>query len=171
MRSILVWGLLVASLLSDARAQPGRITYNFNPGWLLYTGDTAGAESPQFDDGSWQAITLPHAFNEDDAFKKAIQDLTTGVAWYRKHFRIPKSDRRKKIYIEFEGIRQGGEFWLNGHPLGLSENGVMAFGFDLTPWLRPDSDNAVAGLVFQGGGQRTRARQKTRLPGGYAGKR
>ncbi|HWB92068.1 MAG TPA: DUF4982 domain-containing protein, partial [Puia sp.] len=92
-------------------------------------------------------ITLPHAFNEDDAFKKAIQDLTTGVAWYRKHFRIPKSDRGRKIYIEFEGIRQGGEFWLNGHPLGLSENGVMAFGFDLTRWLRPDSDNVLAARI------------------------
>ncbi len=32
---------------------------------------------------------------------------------------------------------QAGEFWLNGHPLGLHENGVMAFGFDLTEWLKP----------------------------------
>ena len=128
-------------------SKPARITYNFNPGWLLHTGDTTGSEQPQFNDTGWQPITLPHAFNEDDAFRKAIQDLTTGVAWYRKHFRLPKSDKNKKVYIEFEGIRQGGQFWLNGHPLGLSENGVMAFGFDLTPWLKPDSDNVLAARI------------------------
>lgn len=144
MRTILV---LILAISLKATAQPVRITYNFNPGWLLYTSDTTGAESPAFDDASWRAITLPHAFNEDDAFKKAIQDLTTGIAWYRKHFRLPSGDRNKKIYLEFEGIRQAGDFWLNGHHLGLHENGVMAFGFDITPWLKPDSDNVLAARI------------------------
>ncbi|HWB94150.1 MAG TPA: hypothetical protein VG605_19990, partial [Puia sp.] len=62
MRSILVWCLCLCGLWMDAEAQACRVNYNFNPGWLLYVGDTAGAETPQFDDGSWQAITLPHAF-------------------------------------------------------------------------------------------------------------
>lgn len=145
MRTILTGILLSAGLLT--MAQTKRITYNFNPGWRLYVGDTTGAESPQFDDAAWKAITLPHAFNEDDAFKKAIQDLTTGIAWYRKHFRFPKTDRNKKVFLEFEGIRQAGDFWLNGHHLGLHENGVMAFGFDITPWLRPDSDNVLAARI------------------------
>src|ERR1700730_6994643 len=96
--------------------------YNFNPGWKLLVGDPAGAEAVDFKVGDWQAITLPHAFNEDDAFKKAIQDLTTGIAWYRKHFRVPAEDKGKKIFIEFEGIRQGGEFYLNGKWIGRHEN-------------------------------------------------
>jgi beta-galactosidase len=35
----------------------------------------------------------------------SIHDLPTGVAWYRKHFRLPASSAGKKIFNEFEGIR------------------------------------------------------------------
>ena len=42
-----------------------------------------------FADLAWKHVTLPHAWNEDDAFRKDIHDLSTGIAWYRKHFRLP----------------------------------------------------------------------------------
>ena len=109
-----------------------RQKYNFNSGWKLFVGDASGAEKSDFDDSGWKSITLPHAWNEDDAFQKDIHDLSTGIAWYRKHFRLPANSENKKIFLEFEGIRQAGEFYLNGKFIGRSENGVMAFGFDIT---------------------------------------
>ncbi|MGH9819967.1 MAG: glycoside hydrolase family 2 protein, partial [Pyrinomonadaceae bacterium] len=109
-----------------------RTRYNFNSDWKLFVGDKPGAESPNFDDSGWQNITLPHAWNEDDAFRKDIKDLSTGIAWYRKHFRMPADSDGKKKFLEFEGIRHGGDFYLNGKFIGRSENGVMAFGFDIT---------------------------------------
>ena len=66
-----------------------RAKYNFNSGWKLFVGDPAGAEQPGFDDSGWRDVTLPRAWNEDDAFRKDIKDLSTGVAWYRKRFRLP----------------------------------------------------------------------------------
>lgn len=68
----------------------GRSKYNFNPGWKVHVGDLDGAETPNFDDSSWKAVTLPYAWNEDDAFRVDIANLSTGLAWYRKAFRIPK---------------------------------------------------------------------------------
>ena len=62
--------------------------------------------------------------------------------WYRKHFKIENRGNRK-VFIEFEGIRQAGDFYLNGHRLGKHENGVMAVGFDLTPYMK-DGDNVLA---------------------------
>ena len=120
------------SAVNQVAARPPRVTYNFNPGWKLATGDLAGAEAAGFDDTSWKNVTLPHAWNEDEAFKKAIEDLSTGICWYRKHFKIASADSGKKIFLEFEGIRQAGEFYLNGKFIGRHENGVMAFGFDIT---------------------------------------
>src|SRR5689334_10826058 len=108
-----------------------RAKYNFNPGWKLYVGDAPGAEAVTFNDASWKDITLPHAWNEDDAFKKDIADLSTGIAWYRKHFSIPATQKGQKVFLEFEGIRQAGEFYLNGKYIGMHENGVTAFGFDI----------------------------------------
>jgi beta-galactosidase len=109
-----------------------RVKYNFNPGWKLFVGDVKEASAPGFDDASWKKVTLPYAWNEDDAFKKDITELSTGIAWYRKHFKLPAPAKGQKVFLEFEGIRQAGEFYFNGQSIGIHENGVMAFGFDIT---------------------------------------
>ena len=106
---------------------------NFNGGWRLAVGDFAEASKSDFDDSQWQRVTLPYAFNGNEAFRKDIVDLTDTIVWYRKAFTV---DRQQKYFIEFEGVRQGADFYLNGHHLGFSENGVMACGFDLTPYIR-----------------------------------
>ena len=121
-----------------------RKTYNFNPGWKLFVGDLPGAESTDFDDKTWKAITLPYAWNEDEAFKKSIEDLSTGIAWYRKHFIISETNQSNKIFLEFEGIRQAGEFYLNGKFIGRHENGVMAFGFDVSSLINQNKENVIA---------------------------
>jgi beta-galactosidase len=119
--------------------------YNLDPGWRLHVGDLAGAEAPGFDDSQWKVVSLPHAWNEDSAFKEEIHNLPTGIAWHRKHFALPKSAEGQKVFIEFEGVRLAAEVWLNGQKLGLSENGVMAFGFDATGVVHaPGQDNVLA---------------------------
>lgn len=134
--------LLVVFCALCLTASAQRVRYNFNRGWLLSVGDPAGASDPSFDDSGWKCVTVPHAWNEDFAYRVSIHDQPTGIAWYRKHFRVAAPDG-ERVIVEFEGVRQAAEVFLNGHRLGLSENGVMAFGFDLTPWLR-DGDNVLA---------------------------
>lgn len=123
---------LMFNLAVSAEPLQPRMQYNFNHGWKVFVGDPKGAEMPDFDDSGWKEVTLPHAWNETEAFKKNIRDLSTGIAWYRKRFKIPAEYAGRKIFLEFEGIRQAGEFYLNGRFAGRHENGAMAFGFDIT---------------------------------------
>ena len=117
---------------------------NFNADWRLCVGDEPEASKPEFDDSGWQKVTLPYAFNGDEAFRKDIVDLTDTICWYRKMFNVQSSMLNGvKLFIEFEGVRQGADFYLNGHHLGFSENGVMACGFDLTPYMK-EGDNVLA---------------------------
>jgi len=146
-RSFIVFVVAASFVLHCAASQPSpRQKYNLNSGWKLFVGDANGAERSDFDDSSWKDVTLPHAWNEDDAFQKDIHDLSTGIAWYRKHFSLPARSENKKIFLEFEGIRQAGDFYLNGKFIGRSENGVMAFGFDITDSVR-GGDNVIAARV------------------------
>lgn len=125
-----------------------RIKFNINPDWRVHVGDDTLAWAKMYDDHNWKLVSLPYAWNEDDAFKKDIHDLRTGIAWYRKHFKIPSSYRGLKVFIEFEGIRQAGEFYLNGKFIGRHENGVMAFGFDITNVVNfGDTDNVLAARI------------------------
>ncbi len=134
----------VASAASSTSQDVARAKYNFNPAWLLHVGDEKGAEAAGFNDTAWKRVTLPRPFNEDEAFRVSIEQLTDTVVWYRKHFRLPASAKGKKVFVEFEGVRQGADFYLNGHYLGLHENGVMAVGFDLTPYISYTGENVMA---------------------------
>ncbi len=127
----------------SAPANP-RATYTINSDWKLKVGDISTAKDADFDDASWKSITLPHAFNEDEAFRVHIEQLTDTVVWYRKHFRFAGSDKGKKAFLEFEGVRFAAEVYVNGKFIGLHENGVMAFGFDISSAINYDADNVIA---------------------------
>lgn len=141
---VLLCILLPAYSIAVANDENPRQTYNFNAEWKLRIGDSKGASYPAFNDEEWKTITLPRAFNEDEAFRLSIEQLTDTVVWYRKHFRLPTSDKGKKVFIEFEGVRFGADVYLNGHHMGSHENGVMAFGIDLTSAIRYNQDNIIA---------------------------
>ena len=139
-----------------------RAKYNFNSNWKVFVGDPAGAEAVAFDDASWKRVTAPYAWNEDDAFGKDIKDLSTGVAWYRKHFKLAPNSTGRKVFLEFEGIRHGGEFYLNGKFIGRHENGVMAFGFDITDFVRPaPQENVVAARIDNSWGYKEKSTGST----------
>ena len=142
---ILTLGLImsgISGLAANGNSPSTREKYNFNSDWLIAIGDMDKGQNPDLDDSGWKRVTLPHAFNEDEAFRLNIKDLTDTISWYRKHFSVPDLEN-KKIFVEFEGLRQGADFYLNGEYLGLHENGVMAVGYDLTPYIK-EGDNVLA---------------------------
>ncbi len=133
-------GLCAVLCLASAATAAARIDRPFNDGWRMATGEIAGAEKPGFDDAAWKPVTLPRAWNEDEAFKVDIHDLKGAVVWYRKQVVLPKDAGPAvggKAFIEFDGVRQAGEVYVNGVRVGGHENGVTAFGVDATQALRP----------------------------------
>ena len=52
---------------------------NFNSDWRLQVGDYPEAVQATFNDSLWQQVTLPFAFNGDEAFRKDIVDLTDTI--------------------------------------------------------------------------------------------
>jgi len=139
---LILFTLLVAASPLQATQ---RTRYNFNPDWLLFVGDDSLASGVKYDDKAWKTVCLPSAFNEDEAFAVPIQRHTGRVVWYRKHFKVPAKHKGQKIFIEFEGARQAAEVWVNGQRVGLHEDGVMAFGYDLTDLVvTGGKDNVIA---------------------------
>jgi beta-galactosidase len=122
-----------------------RAEYNFNGQWRLHVGDGDDFQNSDYDDSGWAAVSLPHAWNEDDAFAVEIHDHSTGIAWYRKRFVLPEGAAGRRVFLEFEGVRQAARVYVNGREVGLHENGVMAFGLDITDAvLAAPAENVVA---------------------------
>src|SRR5437763_5001405 len=127
-----------------------RATFDFNANWQFVREDIQGAEAVAFDDAKWEAVTTPHTFNDVDSFRTIIShgggDRGTymGVAWYRKHFKLPADFAGRKVFIEFEGMRQAGDIFLNGKQVGLYENGVTPYGVDISDAVNfGDKDNVI----------------------------
>jgi len=118
-----------------------RTTLNFNYDWKFIREDVDGAQAPGLDDSKWSTIATPHSFNDVDSFRMIIahgggdRGTYKGLSWYRKHFKLPAELAGHKVFIEFEGMRQAGDIYLNGKQVGLYENGVTAYGIDLTDTL------------------------------------
>lgn len=164
---VLVLFMLLVVQVNAAPAFKGnvRTKYNFNPQWLMHFGDSQKGEKdfadPAFGDKNWQSVDLPRAFNEEEAYRVAIDEHTDTIIWYRKHFRLPKIAKGQKVFLEFEGIRFGGEFWINGKQVGLHENGVMAFGFDITEHVNFSDNNVIAARIDNSWRYRERATNST----------
>lgn len=112
-----------------------RIEYNFNIGWKFSESNPSNAQSTSFNDSGWETVSTPHTFVEDYAFKNGFDDepfFSGSIAWYRKHFTLPSNLSGRRIFIEFEGARQAAEVYINGTWIGRYENGVSAFGFEIT---------------------------------------
>lgn len=139
--------IALLSLAVSSTAQAQRVKYNFNSGWHWVTGKKNDVktffQTPLSQKSGAHDCTLPHAWNEDEAFAKTLPEMAGGVVWYYKTFRLPQSDKGKKVFIEFEGARQAADVWVNGKSVGFHENGVMAFGFDITPYIYYDRANEI----------------------------
>lgn len=131
--------------------ESARTTYNFNVDWKFVKDDPDGAEKIEKNDSEWVSVSCPHTFNDIDTFDDLSHghhdgedNQWRGTVWYRKHFNIPTEDKGKKVFIEFEGVRQIADVYLNGVHLGQNQTGFIPFGFDLTPFINYDGDNVLA---------------------------
>lgn len=61
-----------------------------------------GSQEVRFQDADWKKVTLPRPFNEDEAFRLSIEQLTDTVMWYRKHFRLPAGSKNKKSLLNLK---------------------------------------------------------------------
>jgi hypothetical protein len=131
--------LQCAAASGPARTQV-RTRDTIDRGWMFLLGDDAKASEPAYDDSKWQAINLPHSFSEP-YFRSP--DFYVGFGWYRRHLKLDAAALKREDSIEFEGVFQVAEVWVNGTRVGGHEGGYTGFSIDVTRALRA-GDNVIA---------------------------
>jgi len=116
---------------------------NFDDQWKFLLGDNTGANSTSFDDRTWRTLDLPHDWSIEGAFSETAPAkgnggyLPTGIGWYRKSFILLPTTAGKRVVLEFDGVYQRSDVWINGISLGMRPYGFSSFAYDLTPHLAP----------------------------------
>jgi beta-galactosidase len=137
---------LLTSPIGDSR----RTRESFDFDWRFTRGDPTGAQLPGFDDASWRQLDLPHDWSIEGPYGESEPCgapggyLPTGIGWYRKRFPAAASDRGRIAVLEFDGVYQNSEVWINGTYLGKRPYGFVPFAYALTPHLNYGAENVVA---------------------------
>ena len=153
--------LLGFALLAATPAMAGtRERLSLNSGWLFHLGDVAGppikghgmsygtaksgnatgAAATDFDDSAWRRLDLPHDWVVEGPFDKnenASQGYRPrGIAWYRRYFQLPATDRGRHVELQFDAIATHSTVWVNGIVVNRNWSGYNGRSIDVTPYLR-----------------------------------
>lgn len=104
---------------------------------------------PDFDDGQWRLLNLPHDWGIEGPFRQDYPGETGklpwwGVAWYRKHLELPASDAGREIFLDVDGAMSYASVWVNGRLIGGWPYGYASWRVDLTPFVKLGADNIIA---------------------------
>jgi len=136
-------------LLLSCNEEQQRIRQSFNEDWKFSKGETGTESQLSFDDSGWRKLDLPHDWAIegpfDSNFDTRVGGLPTyGTAWYRKTFKIDAAQKGNSVSIEFDGVMNNAEVYLNGKKVGERPFGYIGFEVDLTPYIKFGEENVVA---------------------------
>ena len=121
-----------------AAIKSGSTEISLNGDWQFQPGDLASqaAYETGFNDRQWPKIKVPSNWYLQG------YDIS-GVAWYRRHFRVDRSLAGKTLTLNFSGVDYAAEVWLNGEYLGFHEGYFQPFVFDVSKFIKPGKDNVL----------------------------
>ncbi|MDD7732755.1 MAG: cell wall-binding repeat-containing protein [Firmicutes bacterium] len=122
---------------------------NFDDNWKFQLGgDGDNQAAVDFDDSSWESISIPHDYSISQTYSSAMEAesgfLPGGTGWYRKHFVLDPSTEGKTIRLDFDGVYMNATVYLNGQKLGTHPYGYSPFSFDITDKVVVGKENTLA---------------------------
>ena len=137
--------ILISTAPVPAAAAGARVTQDFDANWLFSKGDFASAMMRAFDDSTWRQVNVPHDWSIEGPFGADYGSgngyAPGGIGWYRKYFRVDANQTNRVVTIEFDGVYDYSEVWINGQLAGGRPYGFSSFQFDLTPFIKFGADD------------------------------
>ena len=116
-------------------------------------------ENLNVSDGNWQTVRIPHDWAIHGPFDSHhdVQVRTNhvmrgrtgglphvGMAWYRRHFRLPEHNAGKRVWVEFDGVMSNSTVYVNGIEVGSWPYGYSSFRFDITDAVDVNGENILS---------------------------
>ena len=145
---------LQAQNLPEGYPQTQRTKTKLNTSWKFHLGDPDSKfYTTSTDDSSWEDVSIPHTLELTSLSLNGYQDDKTQptfqrkVVWYRKTITVGK-DAQKKVFLEFEGVHQVTDLWVNGRHVGQhSVGGYTPFIFDISAFVKRGAENQITVLA------------------------
>jgi beta-galactosidase len=116
-------------------------------GWRFRFGGTeTGITDLNFDDSEWQSVDLPHTWNRMGEYaltRSSDTNVQQGIGWYRLRMDGPALARDRTTALQFDGVGNIADVWINGVHLGTHKGAFSRFRFDVTGHLKAGMPNII----------------------------
>ncbi len=106
------------------------------------------------EDGDWHDMDVPGNWEMAGYSPATYGNADNASAFYRLWFEVPASWSGRRVLVNFDGVQNGAEVWLNGQPVNVTEpswgranyheSGWTAWQADLTPQVKFGQKNLLA---------------------------
>ncbi len=164
-----------------------RLVQSLNEGWRFHLGAAHEAVAPDYDDGAWRRVDVPHDYVIEGSFIPEDATASKGgrpdwfwlhaflpvqPAVYRRELNVPADAKGKRLWLEFDGVFNNSRYWLNGREVYSQYSGYTRARFDVTDAavfggrnvLVVELDPRYEGWWYEGGGIYRDARLVTLSP-------
>lgn len=122
--------LLTFSCNTQKEEKSIRFQKNINRDWIFsFSSETDDFSKDNSKKSNWDHIGLPHSFSLP-YFRS--ESFYQGYGWYQKKLQINDEWLGKHIYLEFDGVFQVAEIFLNGDKVGEHKGGYTGFTIDIS---------------------------------------
>lgn len=153
-----------------------RSEQSLEKGWKFSKGEVSGAEQPDFNDSSWESVTIPHDWaiygpfdvNNDLQNVAVKQNFETqaslktgrtgglpyvGIGWYRTTF---EAEPNKNTTLVFDGAMSEARVYVNGKEACFWPCGYNSFHCNVTDLVNADGKNNVLAVRLENRPQSSR---------------
>lgn len=101
--------------------------------------------NPQTDVSRWADIKTPGNW-ELQGFAEPFygKELKEGTGLYRTSFTVPADWKGQPVYVAFDGVQYGYQFWVNGKYVGSFSSSFNRQTFDISSFVEVGKSNALA---------------------------
>ena len=146
------WIFLIVTIICSANfTAEGQIreVVTLKTNWKFYKGSQVNPTTIEFDESSWESVSIPHDWAITEGFIVDGDGNTgklpwKGQGWYRKSLDIPLTYKNKRVILIFDGIMAFPKIYINGKLVGKWDYGYNSFYIDVTDYLNFDKENILA---------------------------
>ena len=106
--------------------------------WRINPQGSDADRTRPFKDSVWKEFRVPGQWKQQGFDIPAEQPVAVG-----SEFSVPANWSGRRIFLRFDAIHAGTDYWLNGQPLGHSENLFTPVEWEITAQVRPGEQNRL----------------------------
>ena len=120
----------------------GRILFNDNWQFTLTEPDS---KKSAVRDAHWYDVEIPHDWLIGDTANL----YKSGCGWYKKNFKIEKSELSDCFILCFDGVYMDTTVYVNGKEAGVWKYGYTSFSFDISDYLKSGKNEILVRVNYK----------------------